>query len=115
MNKRELGSFGEEKAAEYLIKKGYEILKRNFRYARGEIDIIARNNDYLIFVEVKLRRTLNYGFPQAAVDSRKQQKIRRAAECFLKDYQGIEQIRFDVIAIQLKNGRGELQHFENAF
>lgn len=116
MNKRELGKYGEDKAVEYLEKKGYEILARNFRSAQGEIDIIARDQQYIVFIEVKLRKSLAYGYPQAAVDYRKQAKIRQIAEYFLlKNDLKAEFIRFDVISIVIESGKGKLQHFINAF
>ncbi|MFP4015898.1 MAG: YraN family protein [Halanaerobiales bacterium] len=115
MNKRELGEFGEDKAAEYLKKQGYTIIKRNFKYARAEVDIIASRGEFLVFVEVKLRRNLNYGLPQSAVDFRKQNKIRKAARFYLMNNKSDKKIRFDVISIQIKDSKGQLKHFENAF
>ncbi len=115
MNKRELGEFGEDKAVEYLVKHGYTILKRNFRYTRGEIDIIACNQEFIAFVEVKLRRSMKYGVPQSAVDQRKQEKIKRAAQYYLLKNNYKKKLRFDVISIQIKDGKGQLRHFENAF
>src|SRR5690554_173368 len=116
INKRKLGKYGEEKAVEYLEKKSYEILARNFRTNRGEIDIIARDRQFIVFIEVKLRRSLAYGYPQAAVDYRKQVKIRQLAEYFLlKNGLKAEFIRFDVISIVIEAGKAKLQHFKNAF
>ncbi|MFW6377257.1 MAG: YraN family protein [bacterium] len=115
MNKRELGQFGEDKAAQYLKKKGYKIIERNFRYARGEIDIIASDGGYIVFIEVKLRRSFKYGLPESAVDTRKQNKIRKVAEYFLLGYESGKKIRFDVISIQIEDGRGRLKHYKNAF
>lgn len=115
MNRKELGNYGEEKAAEYLEKQGYKILRRNFSYARGEIDIIAGSQRFIVFVEVKLRRSLKYGPPQAAVDIRKQQKIKRAAQYYLLSNKSKKKIRFDVITIQIKDRKGQLKHFKNAF
>lgn len=116
MNRWELGKYGEEKAVEYLEKQGYEIIARNFRSARGEIDIIARDEDFIIFIEVKLRRSQKYGPPQSAVDYRKQEKIKKVTEYFLLK-QGLrnERIRFDVISIEIEAGKVKLKHFKNAF
>lgn len=116
MDKKKLGEFGEDKAVEYLQKKGYKILERNFSYSRGEIDIIVSDQKYIVFVEVKLRRTEGYGTPQEAVDQRKQGKIKNTARYYLLS-KGVKKkkIRFDVISIQIKNGRGYLRHFKNAF
>ncbi len=115
MNKRDLGSFGEDKAVEYLVKHGYKIVNRNFRYARGEIDIIACDQQFIVFVEVKLRRSLKYGTPQSAVDQRKQEKIRRTAQYYLLSNDSKKKLRFDVISIQIRDGKGKLKHFKNAF
>lgn len=115
MNNRQLGKYGEDKAVEYLQKKKYRIIQRNFRYARGEIDIIATYQQYIIFIEVKLRKNFKFGTPESSVDLRKQDKIKRTAEYFLLRYKDNKKIRFDVISIQIKNGRGKLKHFQNAF
>ncbi|MGB4373110.1 MAG: YraN family protein [Halanaerobiales bacterium] len=116
MNKREVGKYGEEKAIEYLEKKGYEIIARNYRTGRGEIDIIARDQQYIVFIEVKLRKSLAYGYPQTAVDYRKQEKIRQLAQYFLlKNGLNTELIRFDVISILVESGKSKLEHFINAF
>ena len=72
MNNHELGKEGETRAVEFLWKKGYRILERNFRTKRGEIDIIARNRKEIIFVEVKTRKNLDYGFPSESVNDNKQ-------------------------------------------
>lgn len=115
MNKRELGNFGEDKAVSYLVKHGYKIVERNFRYARGEIDIIAYDQQFIVFVEVKLRRSLKYGTPQSAVDQRKQEKIKRTAQYYLLSNDSKKKLRFDVISIQIRDGKGKLKHFKNAF
>ena len=117
MNRKTLGNDGEDKAAEYLKTKGYEILERNYRYARGEIDIIALYRDYIVFVEVKMRRSLKYGPPHFAVDFRKQEKIRKTALHYLacRKIFSDKKIRFDVICIQMKGGRTQLEQIENAF
>ncbi|MEJ6950498.1 YraN family protein [Natronospora cellulosivora (SeqCode)] len=115
MNNRELGEWGEDKAIEYLKKQSYKIIKRNFRYSRGEIDIIAEKNEYLIFVEVKLRKSKKYGSPELAVDIRKQTKIRTVANYYLMKNSNNKKIRFDVICIEVSNGKGNLKHYKNAF
>lgn len=112
LNKRELGNNKESVAAEFLRKKNYEILHRNFRCRTGEIDIVAKDGEYIVFCEVKYRSGIGFGFPEEAVDGRKQNKIRRVAQYFLTKY-NINQtlVRFDVIAI-LGN---EIKHIRNAF
>lgn len=83
MNRRKIGQKHEELAAKYLEEKGYEILERNYRIRTGEIDLIARDDRYLVFVEVKYRKNLQMGDPLEAVDSRKQQQIYRTARYYL--------------------------------
>ncbi len=103
MDRRELGFVGENAAAEMLRVKGYRILRRNYKCSLGEIDIIASKGAKISFIEVKTRRSLDYGRPGEAVDSRKQDHIRRAASCYLKElgskgYVPMK-ISFDVIEI----------------
>lgn len=101
MNKRRLGAAYEELAAEYLEKKGYRILERNFRCRAGEIDLIAIDGRYLVFVEVKYRRDASMGTAAEAVDFRKQNVIRKAATWYLSIRQIPENTpcRFDVMGI----------------
>lgn len=98
---REKGFQQEQKAVEYLEQKGYRILKRNFYSRYGEIDIIAKDREYLVFVEVKYRKSARGGHPIEAVDVRKQRRICRTAQWFLKRYDYNEETpcRFDVVAI----------------
>lgn len=113
MNKRQLGSDFEEKACDYLTKQGYSIIERNFRTHKGEIDIIAKEGDCLVFVEVKYRSGDKYGYSAAAVNSHKQKIIYRVAEGYLsyhKEYQN-KPCRFDVIAFDCNN----MTHIKNAF
>lgn len=101
MNKHEIGSGYEKMAAAYLIERGYEIVEQNFSCRLGEIDLIARDGEYLVFVEVKYRRDDKMGDPAEAVDLRKQQHIRRAAEWYLhsRSVSWDMACRFDVVAI----------------
>lgn len=114
MNKRETGSKYEEIAAEYLKSKGYIIEYRNYRDRYGEIDIIARQNSTLVFIEVKYRSTSSAGNPLESITAHKQRQIRSAALSYMryKRY-NLEamNIRFDCIGI-LGN---EINHVENAF
>ncbi|MBQ2800743.1 MAG: YraN family protein [Lachnospiraceae bacterium] len=112
-NKRSIGTAYEEKAVEYLTAKGYRIIKRNFRCRIGEIDIIAKQNDIVVFVEVKYRKTASFGYPEEAVSFSKQKIIRKVAEFFLVGEQlSLDtECRFDVIAILGE----EINHIENAF
>jgi putative endonuclease len=116
-DKKQLGDLGEELAVKYLAKKGYLILERNYRYERGEIDIIAKDEDILVFIEVKTRENLEYGYPEESVTKGKQKQIRKVAEAYLweKDIKG-QECRLDVISI-LFEGKGKpiINHIENAF
>lgn len=103
-NKRTKGAEGEKIAAEYLKANKYSILTMNFRYKRlGEIDIIARENNYICFVEVKTRSTLDYGLPREAINYRKQENIRKLASIFIAKHRLYnENIRFDVVEVYIK-------------
>ena len=109
------GRQGEKMAAAWLIQHGYTILHQQFRYERKEIDLIAQKDDCLIFVEVKLRKNNAFGYPEEAVNERKQAYIRLVAEHYLHttDWQG--NIRFDIIAITQNREETEIMHFEDAF
>lgn len=101
MNKREIGEAYEEAALLYLERQGVRILERNFRCRQGEVDLIGQDGDYLVFFEVKYRRTASAGYPAEAVGYGKQKKICRAAAFFLyqrKANEGIP-VRFDVVAV----------------
>ena len=106
INNRKLGSKWEHAASDYLKKSGYEILETNFRCRIGEIDIIAKAEDTLCFIEVKYRKTSRYGFAASAVTQAKQQIIRRVAQ-----YIADTQCRFDVVAFDA----GNPQIIKNAF
>lgn len=110
------GRTGEEIAAAYLARKGYQILSRNYRCRYGEIDIVARHGQTLVFVEVKAGRSGNFGTPESWVDGRKQQHLGNAAAVYLDEH-GIADVdcRFDVVAILLERGGARVQHIENAF
>ena len=112
-NKRQTGAAYELKAEEYLLGNGYKILERNFRNRSGEIDLIAKKDGYICFVEVKYRTTTDFGSPLEAVDFRKQNQIRKVAMYYLMKNKLSEwtPCRFDVIAFE-----GEkMTHIENAF
>lgn len=110
----ELGQEGEQFAAEYLIKKGWEIQEMNYRYSRSEIDVIAIRNDLLIFVEVKVRSNLSYGLPEQFVDKNKAEHVMKAADHYIQDIDWKGNIRFDIISI-VKGKVMQLDHIEDAF
>ncbi|MFR5601617.1 MAG: YraN family protein [Lachnospiraceae bacterium] len=113
MNKREKGSHYEQIAAACLIRQGYEILEQNYRGRHGEIDLIARESGYLVFIEVKYRKDGRFGDPAEAVDRKKQGRIRQAARCYLfqNGYGEEEPCRFDVVSILGE----EITVLQNAF
>ena len=111
-----LGKNGEEVAASYLRGKGMRILVRNFRDKSGEIDIIAKDRDTYVFVEVKTRRTDHFGTPEESVTHRKQQQIIRVARSYLAKHQLFEApARFDVVAILINSGVPQINHLVSAF
>ncbi|MEG1751548.1 MAG: YraN family protein [Clostridia bacterium] len=112
MFKNEFGTYGEKIAQKYLIKNEFEIIQMNFKCVIGEIDIIAVDKKYLVFVEVKCRTSDKFGRPCEAVTYAKQKKIRRIAELYLKKIGALNAlVRFDVIEILGK----EINHIKNAF
>jgi putative endonuclease len=117
MSKRKVGNFGEDIAVKFLTGKGFKIIERNYTYAHGEIDIIAEDKDTLVFVEVKYRSNLEYGYPEESISRGKIKLIRRTAEAYLYEKEILDKpIRFDVVAIlEFKKGKPEITHFKNAF
>jgi len=115
-NRAKTGKKGEDEAARFLSSKGYEILERNFRKQEGEIDIIARDGDTLIFVEVKAGRQMSFGNPETWVDLKKQQKISLTAELYLQEHDIHDlDCRFDVVAVIFHDRGQHIKHIENAF
>lgn len=116
-SKQKIGSIGENIASNYLLKKGYKIIDRNYRFKRGEIDIIAKIENRYIFVEVKTRSRKDFGNPEDFVDKRKQKEIIKAAEAFLEEQFHDGEIRFDIISVEIQeNGKPPtIYHIEDAF
>lgn len=114
INNKIKGDSGERIAENYLKSKGYRIVDRNFRTREGEIDIIAANDGYLVFVEVKERFNDKYGYAAEAVGLRKQNKISQVASQYIKKYRYFDvNVRFDVIEVYFDEKR--IEHIENAF
>lgn len=112
--KVELGMEGEIKAVDYLDRRGYEILERNYRTRLGEIDIIARKNGTLCLVEVKTRTGLRHGVPAAAVDGRKLEHIRRCGILYMKRTDlSFEAVRIDVIEVLKTRGSFYIRHLKS--
>ncbi len=115
--KKNLGTRGEDIAVEFLKKRGMRIVEKNFRTRLGEIDIIAVDKNTVCFIEVKTRRSLDFGFGLEAVGARKQQKIMKTALLYLK-MKGLSEsdFRFDVISIFLTDCQDpKVEYLENAF
>lgn len=114
---QEIGRRGENAAARYLERVGYEILERNWTCPAGEADIIARDCDTLVFCEVKTRTNINKGFPSEAVTDEKQAKYEKIAAWFLREYEFVDiPVRFDVIALLvIAEDRALIKHYCNAF
>lgn len=113
MEKQRRGALGEKLACEYLKKKGYRLLEQNARFGRKEVDLIMRDGDMVVFVEVKARSSKNYGLAREAVDGRKQAHIIEAAKYYLMLRDPGAAIRFDVVEIDLTTSA--VTHIENAF
>ncbi len=114
--RQQLGSLGESLAAEALQRQGYRLLARNVRTPLGEIDLVARQGEALVFIEVKLRRNLRFGSPAEAVTVSKQRRLRRAAEYYLRRQPcWPAQIRFDVVAITLIADNPQVTVIQAAF
>ena len=114
-----LGPWGEAQAADYLRRKGYTLVAANYRCRFGEIDLIVKNRRYLVFVEVKLRKSADIAQAREFVDFRKQQRIRATASMYLSRYPTSLQPRFDVIEIYAPQGmetkKLTINHLEDAF
>ena len=119
MNKRKTGQEQEAKAACFLKTQGYQILEQNYRCKRGEIDLVAREGQYLVFVEVKLRKSDRFAAAAEYVDRRKQERIKSTAQMWLSTHPSGLQPRFDVIEIYAPEGvetrRPKIYHWEDAF
>ncbi|MDP8950027.1 MAG: YraN family protein, partial [Actinomycetota bacterium] len=112
MSKRLSGAWGEELALRYLTDQGYVLIERNYRTRYGELDLILRHEDTIVFVEVKLRRGTGFGHPLEAVTPRKQASIRSLARQYLLDRRPgfFDELRFDVVGILAGNGEPEVVH-----
>lgn len=118
MNTYDIGVFGEEQAAKYLKKRKYKIVTRNFKTIFGEVDIVARNKNEIVFVEVKTRSSKSFATPAEFVDNEKISRITRVAEFFIKHYKCQLSPRIDVIEVYIsladdKYTVERINHLEN--
>ena len=114
-----LGAWGEALAADYLRKKHYQVIAAGYRSRFGEIDLIVKDRRFLVFVEVKLRKSSDFAKALEYVDQRKQDRIRITASMYLSQYPTNLQPRFDVIEIYapqgMETGKPQIYHLEDAF
>lgn len=113
--KSEIGKHGEELALAFLKDKQYAIIHKNYRYKRLEIDLIAKKENVLIFIEVKTRSKTLFGQPEDAVDHKKAARIIEAADHYIFETDWKNNIRFDVISITLSRNGQQIEHFKDAF
>ena len=111
----ELGKKGEQLAVDFLLKNNYDIVERNYRFDKAEVDIIAKKDNILAIIEVKTRSTADFGDPQDFVKPKQIQRLVKAVDEYVTVNDLDVEVRFDIIAI-VKEGKGfKIQHLENAF
>lgn len=111
----DLGEKGENLAVEFLQKKGYQILDRNWRFKKAEVDIIAQKEDILVIVEVKTRTSNYFGNPQDFINQKKVQLLVEAANEYVISKDLDVEVRFDIVAILKNKQEFDLEHLEDAF
>lgn len=111
----ELGKKGEQLAVNFLLKNGYHILERNYRFDKAEVDIIAQKKDILAIVEVKTRSTTDFGNPQDFVKPKQIQRLVKAVDEYITVNDLDVEVRFDIIAIVKAKKGFDIEHLENAF
>lgn len=110
-----LGKEGEKRAVDFLLKNGYEIIRKNYRYLKAEIDIIAQKDDILAVVEVKTRSTRDFGLPQDFVSKKKIKLMVMAMDHFLNEREWDIEVRFDIVAVIKSKNDWEIEHLKDAF
>ena len=116
MNNKQKGDKGEQLAVDFLIKYGFEIIETNWRWKRCEVDIIAKTENILVFVEVKTRTNTKFGLPEESVSKHKQHQLQQAADEYIFQANHKGEIRFDVLAVNLQqNNATEIHHIKDAF
>ncbi|QTE21447.1 YraN family protein [Polaribacter cellanae] len=111
----ELGKKGERLAVDFLVKNGYKILEKNYRYLKAEVDIIAQKEEFLIGVEVKTRSSDYFGDPQDFITPKKIKLLVSAIDYYVVQRDLDVEVRFDIIAILINKKRTKLEHLEDAF
>ncbi|MFM7661282.1 MAG: YraN family protein [Bacteroidota bacterium] len=115
MNNADLGTFGEQLACDFIRKKKYQIIDRNYRFKKNEIDIVAKKDNKLIIIEVKTRQTSEIGEPWQAVSKQKQKQVIKVANHYVQNNNIELETRFDIISIIHNSFITELIHIEEAF
>lgn len=110
-----LGKKGEQLAVEHLVKHGYSILERNFRFDRAEVDIIAKKADVLAIVEVKTRTSTAFGDPQDFVKPKQIKQLVKAVDAYILEEHLDLEVRFDIIAVVIEDNTHSVEHIKNAF
>jgi putative endonuclease len=112
----DLGNFGEDLAVKKIKRLGYKEIIRNFRCPLGEVDLIAKDGDTLVFIEIKTRKGKSIGYAKEAVDARKRRQLSKAALAYMKSHDCTEaKARFDVVAISLEGSGAQIEVIKNAF
>jgi len=115
MHDNDLGKEGEKQAINFLIKKGYKILSKNYRFQKFEIDIIATCNNILVGIEVKTRSTNHFGNPEGFVKPEQIKRIVKAMDYYINDNKLENEVRFDIISITKNKSAYTIKHIEDAF
>ena len=111
----DLGKIGEDAAVEFLKKNGHEILARNYRFGRAEVDIVSKHGKFIVFTEVKTRSTSAFGNPEEFVDKKKRLQMKRAAGEFMHQQKLDAEIRFDIISVSNEKEELKVFHISDAF
>jgi len=117
MRRRDTGILGEKLARDFLKKRGYRILETNYRCPQGEIDIIAKHKDTLAFIEVRTKKSLEFGSPEESITSAKKERMKAAATQYQQTHNNLPQLwRIDVVAVELnqKDKLSRIELIENA-
>ena len=114
--RQDIGRYGENRAADYLQDRGYEIIDRNWRSREGEIDLVARERDFIVFIEVKTRNGAGFGHPFEAITKDKVARMRRLATdwCSSKQITGLK-VRLDAVSVLISGGRVSIEHLKEVF
>ncbi|WP_299548188.1 YraN family protein [Seonamhaeicola sp.] len=110
-----LGNKGEQLAVDFLIKKGYQIVERNYRFDKAEVDIMAQLDDTLAVIEVKTRSTIDFGNPQDFVKPKQIQRLVKAVDHYVTTNSLDVEVRFDIIAVVKEGHQFNIEHLEDAF